>query len=95
MGGKRHSQEEISSKLDRVHLLTGQGKSLNEALKSIGVSRQTLYRWRQERATGARQQSPEERLRKVEAQNEKLRRVVTDLLLEKLAMEDALAKRGN
>ena len=91
MGGKRHSQEEISTKLNRVHMLTAQGKSLNDALKSIGVSRQTLYRWRQEHVVD--QPSPEERLRELEAENEKLRRAVTDLILEKMAMEEALAKR--
>lgn len=91
MGGKRHSQEEISTKLNRVHLLTAQGKSLNDALKSIGVSRQTLYRWRQEHVVD--QPGPEERLRELEAENEKLRRAVTDLILEKMAMQEALAKR--
>jgi len=91
MGGKRHSQDEISTKLNRVHALTAQGKSLNDALKSIGVSRQTLYRWRQERAV--HQPSQDERLRDLEAQNARLRKAVTDLMLEKMAMEEALAKR--
>jgi len=91
MGGKRHSQEEISTKLNRVHMLTAQGKSLNDALKSIGVSRQTLYRWRQEHVVD--QASPDERLRELEAENEKLRRAVTDLILEKMAMEERLARR--
>jgi putative transposase len=93
MGGKRHSQDEISTKLNQVHTLTAQGKSLNEALKSIGVSRQTLYRWRQEHEHAVDQPSPEQRLRELEAQNEKLRKAVTDLILEKMAMAEARARR--
>jgi len=91
MPGKRHSQDEISNKLQRVEALTAQGKSLIDALKLIGVSRQTLYRWRQENAVS--QPSPEKRVLELEAENQRLRKALTDLMLEKIAMQEAFKNR--
>jgi acyl-CoA dehydrogenase len=48
MGQKRHKPEEIVAKLRQVEVLTGQGRSIAEAARSIGVSEQTYFRWRAE-----------------------------------------------
>ena len=45
---KRHKPEEIISKLRQVEVLTSQGKSGGDAIRSIGVTEVTYYRWRQE-----------------------------------------------
>ena len=91
MPGKRHSTEEIAGKLRQVEALVGEGKTLGEATRLVGVSRQTLYRWRGDHADGA--DSPSDRLRELEAENGKLRKLVTDLLLQKMAMEEQLRRK--
>jgi len=48
MGRKRHKPEEIVAKLRQVDVLTTQGHSVAEAIRSIGVTEVTYYRWRQE-----------------------------------------------
>jgi putative transposase len=48
MEQKRHKPEEIVAKLRQVEVLTGQGRSIAEAARSIGVSEQTYFRWRAE-----------------------------------------------
>ena len=48
MAGKRHKPEEIVAKLRQVDVLTSQGRSVAEAVRSIGVTEVTYYRWRQE-----------------------------------------------
>jgi putative transposase len=48
MGRKRHKPEEIVIKLRQVDVLTSQGQSVAEAIRSIGVTEVTYYRWRQE-----------------------------------------------
>ena len=48
MARKRHKPEEIVAKLRQVEVLTSQGQSLADAIRSIGVTEVTYYRWRQE-----------------------------------------------
>ncbi len=52
MPRKRHKPEEIVAKLRQVDVLTSQGKAVSEAVRSIGVTEVTYYRWRQEWAEG-------------------------------------------
>ena len=46
MAGKRPKPEEIVSKLRQVEVLQGQGMSIGDAVRQIGVTQQTYYRWR-------------------------------------------------
>jgi transposase-like protein len=46
MAGKREKPEEIVSKLRQVEVLQGQGATIAEAVRQIGVTQQTFYRWR-------------------------------------------------
>ena len=48
MSRKRHKPEEIVAKLRQVEVLTGQGRTVAEAIRSMGVTQVTFYRWRQE-----------------------------------------------
>ena len=95
MPGKRHTSDEIADKLRQVEALVGQGKSLGEATKLVGVSRQTLYRWREACVdAGSNGGEPlSDRLRELETENGRLRKLVTDLLLEKMAIEERLLRR--
>jgi len=87
MARKHHKPEEIVAKLRQVEVLQGQGKSVVEAVRSIGVTEQTYYRWRSE--YGGLKLDQVKRLKVLEQENSRLRRAVADLTLEKLVLKEA------
>jgi putative transposase len=87
MGRKRHKPEEIVAKLRQVDVLTTQGQSVAEAIRSIGVTEVTYYRWRQE--YGGLKSDQVKRLKDLEQENARLRKAVSDLTLEKLILKEA------
>ena len=87
MGRKRHKPEEIVTKLRQVDVLTTQGQTVAEAIRSIGVTEVTYYRWRQE--YGGLKSDQVKRLKDLEAENARLRKAVSDLTLEKLILKEA------
>ena len=91
MPRKSYKPEEIVAKLRRVDVLTSQGQSVSEAIRSIGVSEVTYYRWRQE--FGGLKSDQVKRLKVLETENNRLRRAVSDLTLDKLILQEAA--RGN
>lgn len=91
MAGKREKPEDIVLKLRQVEVLQGQGKSVQEAVRQIGVTVQTYYRWRKEYCGMNRDQL--KRLKELEVENQRLRRAVSDLTLDKLVLTEAA--RGN
>jgi putative transposase len=91
MARKRHKPEEIVAKLRQVEVLTAQGQSMADAIRSIGVTEVTYYRWRQE--FGGLKSNQVKRLKDLEAENSRLRRAVSDLTLDKLILQEAA--RGN
>jgi transposase-like protein len=91
MPRKRHKPEEIIAKLRQVDVLTSQGQKVADAIRSIGVTEVTYYRWRQE--FGGLKSDQVKRLRDLEAENNRLRRAVSDLTLDKLILQEAA--RGN
>jgi putative transposase len=91
MPTKRHKPEEIVAKLRQVDVLTSQGQSVADAIRSIGVTEVTYYRWRQE--FGGLKTDQVKRLRDLETENTRLRRAVSDLTLDKLILQEAA--RGN
>ena len=91
MTRKRHKAEEIVTKLRQVDVLTAQGRPVAEAIRSIGVTEVTYYRWRSE--YGGLKGDQVKRLKELEAENTRLRRAVSDLTLEKLILKEAA--RGN
>jgi putative transposase len=91
MPKKSHRPEEIVAKLRQVELLVSQGKPTAEAIRVIGVTEATYYRWRQE--YGGLKGDQVRRLKELEAENARLRRAVSDLTVEKLILKEAA--RGN
>ena len=86
MPTKRHKPEEIVAKLRQVDVLTSQGESVAAAIRSIGVTEVTYYRWRQE--FGGLRSDQVKRLKDLETENTRLRRAVSDLTLDKLILQD-------
>ncbi len=87
MARKRHKAEEIVAKLRQVEVLTAQGRPVAEAVRSIGVTEVTYYRWRLE--YGGLKGDQVKRLKELEAENNRLRRAVSDLTIEKLILKEA------
>ena len=87
MASKRHTPEQIVAKLRQVDVLTSQGTLVADAIRSIGVTEVTYYRWRQE--FGGLKTSQVKRLKELEAENQRLRKAVADLTLDKLILAEA------
>ena len=87
MARKRHKAEEIVAKLRQVEVLSAQGRPVAEAVRSIGVKEVTYYRWRSE--YGGLKGDQVKRLKELEAENNRLRRAVSDLTIEKLILKEA------
>jgi putative transposase len=75
MAGKRDKPEEIVAKLRQVEVLQGQGQSISDAVRQIGVTQQTYYRWRKQYGGMGRAQL--RRLKELEKENLRLRRAVS------------------
>ena len=88
---KRHKPEEIIAKLRQVEVMTGQGTPMADAIRSIGVTEVTYYRWRSE--YGGMKLDQVKRLKELEVENTRLRKAVSDLTLDKLILKEAA--RGN
>ena len=91
MARKRHKPEEIVAKLRQVDVLTAQGTLVAEAVRAIGVTEVTYYRWRQE--YGGLKTDQVRRMKELERENQRLRQAVADLTLDKLILQEAA--RGN
>ncbi len=91
MPRKRYKPEEIVAKLRQVDVLVSQGTSMADAIRQIGVSEVTFYRWRQE--FGGLKSDQVRRLKELELENSRLRKAVSDLTLDKLILTEAA--RGN
>jgi putative transposase len=91
MPRKRYKPEEIVAKLRQVDVLASQGTSMADAIRQIGVSEVTFYRWRQE--FGGLKTDQVKRLKELEVENGRLRKAVSDLTLDKLILAEAA--RGN
>jgi putative transposase len=87
MPRKRHKPEEIVAKLRQVDVLVSQGQGIVDAIRQIGVSEVTYYRWRQE--FGGLKSDQVKRLKDLETENTRLRRAVSDLALDKLILQEA------
>jgi putative transposase len=99
---KRHSRAEIATKLAQANDLATQGKLQSEIARTLGVSVMTLHRWRKappgpqtaffathEAGQPDRTRGGRDRIAELQLENSRLRRLVTDLLLEKIVLEEA------
>ena len=91
MAKRSYKAEEIVAKLRQVDVLHSQGMTIADAIRQIGVSEVTFYRWRKE--YGGLKADQLKRLKELEKENERLRRAVSDLTLDKLILTEAA--RGN
>jgi len=91
MPRKRCKPEEIIAKLRQVDVLVSQGATMADAIRQIGVSEVTFYRWRQE--FGGLKADQVKRLKELALENSRLRKAVSDLTLDKLILTEAA--RGN
>jgi putative transposase len=91
MPRKIHKAEEIVSKLRQVDVLMSQGRAVADAVRSIGVTQVTYYRWRRE--YGGLQMDQVKRMKGLELENQRLRKAVSDLTLDKLILAEAA--KGN
>jgi transposase-like protein len=86
MGRKRHSESEIINLLRRVEVLSSQGKAMDLAIREIGVSEQTYYRWRKEYVGIGTEQV--RKLKDLERENARLKRAVADLTLDNQILKE-------
>ena len=91
MGIKRHRPEEIVTKLRQVDVLVCQGLSRIDAIREVQITEQKFYRWRKQYGGMGTVQLRE--LKRLQKENERLRRAVSDLTLDKLILSEAA--RGN
>ena len=77
MGIKRHKPEEIVTKLRQVEVLCGQGMPRIDAIKQVQITEQTFYRWRKQYGGMGTDQLKE--LKRLQKENERLRRAVSDV----------------
>jgi putative transposase len=88
---KHPKPEEIVAKLRQADVLIAQGQSVAEAIRAIGVSEVTYYRWRRE--FGGLKSDQVRRMKALETENQRLRKAIADLTLDKLILQEA--SRGN
>jgi transposase-like protein len=89
--GKKHKPEEIIGKLREAEIVLAQGGTVADASRRIGVTVQSYYRWRRE--YGGLKMDQARRMKDLERENARLRRAVSDLMLDKLILQEAA--RGN
>ena len=88
---KAFKPEQIINKLREAEVVISQGNTIDEASRRIGVTEQTYYRWRREYGGMGVEQA--KRLRELEKENTRLKRLVADLSLDNAILKDAA--RGN
>jgi putative transposase len=91
MAKRNYKPEEIVSKLRQADVLIAQGSKISDVVRTLGVTQVTYYRWRRE--FGGLQTDQVKRMKDLELENQRLRRAVSDLTLDKLILAEAA--RGN
>ncbi len=91
MAKKSHSPEQIINRLREAEILLNQGANVGEASRKIGVTEQTYYRWRKE--YGGMRIEQAKRMKDIEKENARLKKLVADLSLDNSILKEAA--RGN
>ena len=90
MGRRNYTVEQIIVKLREVELYCGQGKTVSEAVRQIGVTENTYYRWRKE--YGGMDTSEAKRMKELEKENARLKKLVAELSLDISILKDVNSK---
>jgi len=91
MSKKRFSAEQVINKLREAEVLQAKGQSIVEACRQMGITEQTYYRWRKE--YGGLRVDQAKRLKQLEQENSRLKKVVADLTVDNAILKEA--SRGN
>jgi putative transposase len=91
MGKKRYGSEQIINKLREVEIMLSKGSTIGEASKRIGVTEQTYYRWRKQ--YGGMRIEQAKRLKELEQENTRLKKLVADLSLDNAILKEV--SKGN
>jgi transposase-like protein len=91
MAKRNYKPEEIVSKLRQADVLIAQGTKIPDVVRTLGVTQVTYYRWRRE--FGGLQTDQVRRMKDLELENQRLRKAVSDLTLDKLILAEAA--KGN
>ena len=86
MARKKYTTEQIIVKLREIEVLCGEGKTIGEAVRQADISEETYYRWRKE--YGGMGMDQARRLKELEQENTRLKRVVADLSLDNLILKE-------
>ncbi len=89
MSSRKHSTEQIIRKLREAEVELAKGRSVRDVCKQLGVTDQTYYRWRKE--YGGIRTDQARRLKELERENGRLKKVVADLTLDNVILKEAAA----
>jgi putative transposase len=90
MSKKKHTAEEIVTKLREAEVLLAKGQSIAEACRQLAISDQTYYKWRRE--YGGLQVDQAKRFKQMEQENSRLRKLVADLSMDNAILKEAARK---
>ena len=88
MQGKKHRPEQIIKKLREAEMMLAAGKTIGQVAQTLSISEQTFYRWRNQ--YGGMKASEAKRLKHLEEENKRLKKLVADLTLDKDILKEAL-----
>ena len=88
MQGKKHRPEQIIKKLREAEMMLAAGKTIGQVAQALSISEQTFHRWRNQ--YGGMKASEAKRLKKLEEENKRLKKLVADLTLDKDILKEAL-----
>jgi transposase-like protein len=91
MKRKRHSPEQVIQKLRDADAMLASGKTMGQVCQALEVSEQTFHRWRNQ--YGGMKAGEAKRLKELEDENKRLKKVVAELALDKDILQEAL--KGN
>jgi putative transposase len=88
MKGKKHKPEQIIKKLREAEAMLATGKTIGQVAQTLEISEQTFHRWRKQ--FGGMKAEEAKRLKKLEEENKRLKKLVADLTLDKDILKEAL-----
>lgn len=86
MAKQRFTTEEIIHKLREADVLIGQGKTISDACKALGITDKTYFRWR--KTHGGLRVDQAKRMRELEAENARLKKAVAELTVDKIILKE-------
>ena len=88
---KKYSPEEVIAKLREAEVYLSQGMTVVQAVKKLGISEQTYYRWKKE--YGGLDKTQAKKLKELEKENLQLKKLVADLSLDNAILKEVLSKK--